>query len=354
MTPRRVVFVSHNASRSGAPLLLLQVERWLREHRDLDVTTVLLAGGPLVEDFEAAGGAHPVEDLASLAPDLVYLNTVGSAPALAQVPAGTRVVCHVHELDYALTHWITEDDRAALRDRVDRFLVVSDLVADALRRCVGIEDERIVRHYGFVDVGAVRDAVQGPPPAAAVGSGPLVAASGTTEWRKAPDLFVALAAVVHRRRPDVRFVWVGGSATGPEIDGVLADRDRLGLRDVVAFVGEQEDARPWFAASDVFALVSRDDPFPLTCLEAAALGVPVVAFDSTGAREFLADGCGVVVPYPDVESMAEAVLHLLDDPDRVRALTGAARRRVEAGHDLAGAVPRLVAEIESLLPGGPS
>lgn len=354
MTRRRVVFVSHNASRSGAPLLLLQLEQWLRAHRDVDVTTVLLDGGPLEDDFAAGGGVHPAEDLPALAPDLVYLNTVGAAPALAHVPEGVPVLCHVHELDYALTHWITEEDRVALRARVDRFIVVSDLVADALRRQVGVEDGRIVRHYGFVDVAGVRAAGERSAAGVPAGAGPLVSASGTTEWRKAPDLFVALAAEVHRRRPDVRFVWVGGSATGPEIDAVLADRDRLGLRGVVDFVGEQEDARPWFAASDVFALVSRDDPFPLTCLEAAALGVPVVAFDSTGAREFLAEGCGVVVPYPDVGSMADAVVHLLEEPERVQAVTDAARRRVQDGHDLGPAVARLWGEIEALLPAGPS
>lgn len=354
MTRRRVVFVSHNASRSGAPLLLLQLEQWLRAHRDVEVATVLLDGGPIEDDFAAVGGVHGPEELPSLAPELVYLNTVGAAPALAELPDGVPVLCHVHELDYALTHWITEEDRAALRERVDRFVVVSDLVADALRRCVGIEDARIVRHYGFVDVAGARAAGARPVAGLPGGTGPLISASGTTEWRKAPDLFVALAAEVHRRRPDTRFVWVGGSARGPEIDAVLADRDRLGLRGVVDFVGEQPDARPWFAASDVFALVSRDDPFPLTCLEAAALGVPIVAFDSTGAREFLADGCGVVVAYPDVGAMADAVVRLLEEPAWAQSVTDAARRRVEGGHDLDRAVHRLWDEIESLLPVGPS
>ncbi|MCB1018007.1 MAG: glycosyltransferase family 4 protein, partial [Acidimicrobiales bacterium] len=177
----------------------------------------------------------------------------------------------------------------------------------------------------------------------------VIGASGTTEWRKAPDLFLALAAAVERRRPGGEYPWVGGADRGPEIDGVLADRDRLGLTDSVRFVGEQPDARAWFAAFDVFALVSRDDPFPLTVLEAAALGVPVVAFDSTGAREFLADGCGVVVPYPDVEAMADAVVRLLDDGPGRAALVEAARRRVRADHDLGVAAPRLQAAIESVL-----
>ncbi len=348
MSAPRLLFVSHNASRSGAPLLLLQFQRWLRRHTDADVATVLLDGGPLTGAFTEVGPVLGHADLATAEADLVYLNTVGSAPALHELPDGPRVVCHVHELDYALTHWITEADRAAMRERVDRFVVVSDLVREALVRCVAVDPDRVVRHYGFVDVEQVRAAGAGPrhpglPPA------PVIGTSGTTEWRKAPDLFVALAGAVRRAGVAARFCWVGGSATGPEIDPVLADRDRAGLGGVVAFEGEHPDAPRWFAGYDAFALLSRDDPFPLTCLECAALGVPVVAFDSTGAREFLADGCGVVVAYPDVEALARELADLLDDPGRRDALVARAADRVRSDHDLAVAAPRLHAELLSVL-----
>lgn len=344
-----MLFVSHNASRSGAPLLLLEFERWLVANTAAQVSTALLDGGPLAGRFGEVGPVLGPDDLATAEADLVYLNTVGSAAALHRLAPGPRVVCHVHELDYALAHWITEGDREALRRRVDRFVVVSDLVRDALVRGVGVDPARIVRHYGFIDVPAVRAAAGDHHDRHHDHAAPLVGTSGTTEWRKAPDLFVALAGTVRRARPDATFCWVGGSATGPEIDQVLADRARAGLDEAVAFVGEQPDAVRWFAGYDVFALLSRDDPFPLTCLECAALEVPVVAFDSTGAREFLADGCGVVVPYPDVEAMAGAVVDLLGDPERRAALVERAARRVEAEHDLAVAAPRLFAELQSVL-----
>lgn len=346
--PRRAVFVSHNASRSGAPLLLLAVQRVLRDERGYSVATVLMDGGPLEGEFRELGPVLTLEELAALDPgevDLVYLNTVGSAPALAHVPPGVPVCCHVHELDQALNHWITADDRAALRARVDRFLVVSERVRGAVVRCLEVDPDRISLHYGFVDVAAVRAVVPRRQP----GDGPVVGSSGTTEWRKGPDLFLALARSLAALEPAVRCTWVGGAAAGPEIDPVLADRDRLGLTETVAYVGEQADARPWFAGFDVFALMSREDPFPLACLEAAALGVPVVAFDCTGATEFLADGCGVVVPYPDVDAMAAAAHDLLHDPRRRAEIVAAAGARVEAEHDRGVAAPRLADEVERLV-----
>lgn len=342
------MFVSHNASRSGAPLLLLALQRWLLAHTPLEISTVLLDGGPLEAEFGEVGALVGVDELATTDADLVYLNTVGSSPALERLASGPAVICHVHELDFALNHWISESDRQRLRDRVDRFVVVSDMVSDAVVRCLGVEAGRIARHYGFIDVSEVRRSAGRQVPGAPERGG-LVGTSGTTEWRKAPDLFLALARLVRQSVPQARFRWVGGVAAGPEIDRVLKDRERLGLGSAVEFIGEQPDARPWFAAYDVFALLSRDDPFPLTCLEAAALGVPIVAFDSTGAREFLADGCGIVVPYPDLEAMADEVVGLLGDEDRCRALTAAAERRVLAEHDIDVAAPRLLAEIQQVL-----
>lgn len=343
-----MLFVSHNASRSGAPLLLLAFQRWLREHTDVEVSTLLLDGGPIAGDFAGVGPVLGPDDVDRARADLVYLNTVGSAAALHRLAPGPRVLCHVHELDFALTHWITEGDRDALRARVDRFVVVSDLVREALVRCVAVDPAKVVRHYGFIDVDRVRAAGAGArhpglPPA------PVVGTSGTTEWRKAPDLFVALAAAVRRQGVPAAFCWVGGSATGPEIAGALADRDRAGLGRSVGFEGEQPDAARWFAGYDAFALLSRDDPFPLTCLECAALEVPVVAFDSTGAREFLADGCGVVVPYPDVEALAAELVALLGDEARRRSVIDRAARRVRAEHDLPVAAPRLYGELRSVL-----
>ncbi len=343
-----MLFVSHNASRSGAPLLLLQFERWLRQHTSVEVVTALLDGGPLEAAFGAVGPVLRPDELGAAEADLVWLNTVGSAVALDRIPPGPRVVAHVHELDYALTHWITEADRAALRARVDRFVVVSDLVREALVRCVRVAPSRIVRHYGFIDVAQVRDGAVGPRHPGLPGA-PVVGTSGTTEWRKGPDLFLALADAVRREGLAARFCWVGGSAEGPEIDPVLADRARAGLEGLVAYEGERPDAPRWFAGYDAFALLSRDDPFPLTCLECAALQVPVVAFDSTGAREFLADGCGGVVPYPDVEAMAAEIVALLGDHERRSALVARAAARVSADHDRSVAAPRLYAELQSVL-----
>jgi glycosyltransferase involved in cell wall biosynthesis len=65
----------------------------------------------------------------------------------------------------------------------------------------------------------------------------------------------------------------------------------------------------------IFALTSREDPYPLVVLEAGLSGVPVVCFQGAGGAPELveADG-GVVVPYLDIELMADSIAWLADDP----------------------------------------
>ena len=87
-----------------------------------------------------------------------------------------------------------------------------------------------------------------------------------------------------------------------------------GLAAHVTFLGPKPNPRDWFRAGDVFLLPSREDPFPLVCLEAAEAGMPVVCFaEAGGMPDFVEDDAGFVVPYLDVEAMAEAV-----DPELYR------------------------------------
>jgi glycosyltransferase involved in cell wall biosynthesis len=101
------------------------------------------------------------------------------------------------------------------------------------------------------------------------------------------------------------------------------------------------------AAADVFALTSREDPYPLVCLEAAALGKPIVCFAGAGgAPEFVEQDCGFVVPYFDVTAMAGRIASLLESADCRIKMGAAARRKVAERHDISVAAPRILEIIE--------
>lgn len=113
------------------------------------------------------------------------------------------------------------------------------------------------------------------------------------------------------------------------------DVKNLGLQEYVRFLGVQPNPLDYFAACDVFTLVSREDPFPLVCLEAASVGKPIVCFDGAGGeKEFVEDDCGFVVPYLDIEAMATKVISLLNSPELCQSFSQRAKQKVRQRHQL--------------------
>ena len=149
----------------------------------------------------------------------------------------------------------------------------------------------------------------------------IVLGCGTVEARKGSDLFVQIASAIlqspwrHDSTSGPWFVWVGRDNDPGFRIWLDHDIRQAGLRERVRFVGPSDDPSPYYLASDVFVLPSREDTFPLVTVEAMSRGLPTVGFrDAGGVTEQVLEGCGQTVRYLDVKGMAEAVSALLADP----------------------------------------
>ena len=387
-TAPRVLFVSHEASRTGAPIMLWHFLRWLRDNTDLDFETLLLNHGPLVEDFAALGPVHVVRARGEASItyfegglaragfgewgdrlkvtrvkratrhlrgfDVAYLNSSTSALALRVLPEVPPVVfSHIHELDSALHYWFPAQDRDIMLRRTHWYVACADAVARNLVGNYGVRRSQVRRHYEFIqplephpDREPVTRASLGIPEDAFIAGG-----AGAVIWRKGPDLFVQAAEALRRHRPDldVHWVWVG-SEDPDEMPPIHDDIAHLGLDDRVHFLGELPSPADVFALFDAFCVTSREDPFPLVMLETAAQGVPLVSFANGGAVEFAQDTDGrgprgVVVPYLDVEGMADAIADLTDGPEERLAIGRRGRDRVLSEHTVEVAAPRLYEDL---------
>jgi glycosyltransferase involved in cell wall biosynthesis len=342
-------------------MVLLRLLRWLRANTDIPFEILLKDGnGQLRREFEdlapvTVWNKRGKASLQQRRIGLIYSNTITNGDVLGELNPGCPVICHVHELDYWIRHRVSPDHLRQLKKRTRHYVAVSQAVKRNLVEDLGISPGDIDVIYGFIPVDEasvdeaealrVRARLSLPPGALVVGG------CGTTDWRKAPDLFIQLARAVRRRQTElgkpVHFVWVGGENQGPNFGALWHDVALAGLADCVHFVGTQTDPLPYFATFDVFALVSREDPFPLVMLEAGFLGKPIVGFDGAGgAREFVEDDAGFVVPYLDIEAMAARVLELLGSDELRHRLGAQAREKVRRHHDVAVAAPRLAALIQ--------
>lgn len=109
-----------------------------------------------------------------------------------------------------------------------------------------------------------------------------------------------------------RLILVGD---GPELGPTLALAAKLGVRDRVLVLGNQEQVVPLLSVADLFLLPSEQESFGLAALEAMACGVPVIAANVGGLSEVVVHGeTGYLCPLGDVDAMAERALTLLRDP----------------------------------------
>jgi glycosyltransferase involved in cell wall biosynthesis len=112
-------------------------------------------------------------------------------------------------------------------------------------------------------------------------------------------------------------------------------RDALSAADIraaesngVRFLGSRDDMAELYAAMDLYVLASRREGYPRSAMEAAAMGLPVIATDIRGCRQVVDDRVtGILVPVRDADGLASAIVRLGRDAELRRKMGEAARER---------------------------
>jgi glycosyltransferase involved in cell wall biosynthesis len=118
----------------------------------------------------------------------------------------------------------------------------------------------------------------------------------------------------------------------------------------VHLLGARVDLPDVYSALSVLVQPSLTEGLPLVILEAACLGVPIVASRVGAIPAVLEDGAGgVLVPAGDVSSLTAAVGQLLRDPAHARALGARAAAHVEAHYSARAMTARYLTEAYSVL-----
>jgi glycosyltransferase involved in cell wall biosynthesis len=159
------------------------------------------------------------------------------------------------------------------------------------------------------------------------------------------NLGVLLRACATLRRRGVAFrcVLIGDGPCRKELEGL---RSSLGLESAVEMPGAaaQAEVVKWWREADVGVLTSDNEGMPVSLMEAAACGVPVVATGVGGVPELVGDEVtGLLCPRADAEAVAAALEVLLTDAGKRARLGEAARRRAEERFSSARQVDQLLA-----------
>jgi glycosyltransferase involved in cell wall biosynthesis len=360
----KIIFISHDASRTGAPIILLHLLQWIKNNTNHTPVVILKEGGELEAEFkklaqcvkwvsknkktkkyralfDAARQFFILRWLHKFNPSLIYANSVVSLDlgSKLKLKFNCPMICHFHELEVAINRYFGKNNFMALKDNVDLYIGVSNAVIENLVTNHGITKKNTCKILPFVPTKKysleeknntqLKYSLGIPENALVIGG------CGTLDWRKSPDIFIMVANQVKKiiTQRSIYFVWVGDGREDVmrELD---YDLKKLAL-DKVMFVGKKETPLEYFKIFDVFFLASREEPWGMVCLEAASLSMPIVCFDQAGGMpEFVQQDCGIIVPYLDIQSAACAIIQLAEDAHLRDKMGQAAQKKAIHNHDV--------------------
>ena len=347
---KRCLFVQHTAQRSGSPISGLAVVDSLVE-LGYGVDVILAVRGPLEADYRERGctlshiphgvwlmGGPFGRQLIHLFKELkagwrihrairksharlVYVNTLVSVAAVVAARlSGVQVVWHIREMFVdvggemnwpiggpTLVRWLAQT-------MPTRVVAVS---GSALANVTGKEPGGKFEVIGnpipdsFFQDGesssSARDGFDLP------GTAFVVALPGTIRPVKGHDWFLDAAAVLLERDPGYMFL-ISGDHRHEYGEQMRAKCERLGLSSRVRFVGQVDDMRRFYAASDVVCVPSISESFGRTAVEAFAQRRPVIATRTGGMIDTVINGeTGLLVECRDVAGLVHAVQKLRTD-----------------------------------------
>lgn len=148
-----------------------------------------------------------------------------------------------------------------------------------------------------------------------------------TGVNKRVDVLIRAVEEARRRDANVALVICGDGSQRAELERLT---DNLELRDSVRFLGMRSDVPEILAACDAFCHAAPFEPFGIVCIEAMAMGLPVVVPNSGGICEAVEDGeTGLVYPALGHSELARLMVRLRNDPEGRHTMGAQARRAVE-------------------------
>lgn len=343
---KKILFISHDDSLSGAPMLLMNLIDLINEEKKYSIKIVIKnKAGYLSEEFSKRVETliwkqnnklsflerilkkvfrskkkfyknqnkiqHWIDES-----DVLISNTITNGDFFKSFDFTkvNKVMSYVHELEYVTSIFSNSEDFKYLFSANMNFMVPSKAVALHLINNLNIPASKIsyLNYY-------IPSKVKEVKPKNNLDSDFFIGMVGTLEWRKGIDLLPIIVAYFFKTHPlsNVKFIWKGASKKGFEYEKVLFELKKIDKIDKVIFESPSMEMETFYNTIDVLLMCSKEDPYPLVVLEAASYRRPTVCFaNAGGAPEFVQEDAGAIVPYLDIESLVDRLHEFSIDNDK--------------------------------------
>ncbi|SEA25742.1 glycosyltransferase [Pedobacter hartonius] len=241
--------------------------------------------------------------------DIWYVNTL-AIPAVFNIgrTEGVKIVSHIHELLYAFS-LIKGNELEQIISYSDICVACSDVVAGKLAE-LGHRDIRI--QYSFIDTSTIDInplRIQEIRDQLGISADDFVwAISGRATYMKGLDY--VLPILEHFKDEAVKIVWIGPQYNTGLDYYVRSVADSKYPGKLIKTGAQSDDYYNYLSVANGLLLLSREESFSLTILEAAYLGIPVVSFNVGVAGLFIKEGIGTMVNSWNVEDIFGAMKNI--------------------------------------------
>ena len=358
---KKILVISHDDSRTGAPIGLLHFIKWTKSNTSNQVDVLFRdSGNIMTNDFKKVCDHtflfYPLfyysnnivikvlyrfyrlrllNQLKKRNYTIIYSNTMVNTRVLEFLkPLNIKVVTHLRELESTIEHFGGKPVMQQLNNLSTHFIAASDFVKNEAVKNYKYNTSKIdvVHEYALPanitnvkeTSRQIREELSIPENAFVVG------ACGGFDWRKGCDFFVQLANYIYTKYPHetIHFLWVG-RINEQEQYRINYDSKKIGNSKRIHFTGVKTNPLDYFTAMDVFFLTSREEPGGLVTLEAASINKPIICFDNSGGvPEFVKNDAGIVIDYLNIEMAFEKIIYLKNNPNVLEKMGEVAKQRM--------------------------
>jgi glycosyltransferase involved in cell wall biosynthesis len=347
---KKILVISHDASLTGAPILLLHALRMLKDRYEF--TIILKKGGVLENEFKEIASTfilkhkkysernspflmiwdrirYLIRQL-KVVPlfyrtEIILSNTIANGRLLYRFRFFKKpVITYVHELESVLNYFTRSNDTQFSFKLTSIFLFPSLAVKKNLVENHAIPDKKLnyfpyyfpAQNFTFSPQTKQQFRLDLIRKWKLPETAKIVVGMGVVSLRKGTDKFIEISQKAFEKDENVFFFWIGDFVSTPFSQEIKSNYYNRMYNDRIIFTGKIQYAYSNLLAYDLFFLSSVEDPYPLVVLEAAYQQVPALCFRSSGGiAELLDDGNGYIIENDSTDQAADSIISLLNDRD---------------------------------------
>lgn len=345
---KKILLVSHDAHPHGAQVLCLNMAKELSIGLHFDVEIIVLGEGALLPKFRQYSKVHEINidaqdadfiqkflnDLFNRGIESALVNTTVSGKIVPFLKkAGMKVISLIHELPTLMTNYNLFEHADSINKFSDAVVFPAKIVKDGFSSFIGQTiNNSLIKPQGLFQPSILRKGRTKSECKEELikkynlpNDSKIIVNVAYADHRKGFDLFVEACCEILKRNPNTYAIWVGHQDKQFVTKSINFAKERGVEKHFILTNGYVDDPQVYYAGADVFALTSREDPFPSVVLESLDAETPVIGFkDCGGFEDLLQRGCGLLAAKGDIHSFAQKTFDVINDTEFTKqlALTG--------------------------------